>query len=153
MARRIACRCRSRPSSPSHAMSAAYSRSWLRSKQPPPSARHARPRGPKPSEPHGAGLQERICSSSCLSWLPPSQELEPPAIPGRFRSKARVAAALGLGTELGPVVKRFKLVLAGLGPVALSTALYAAASVDSDLLMMAPTATSKLPLEVVQHHQ
>src|SRR5467141_4035658 len=84
MARRIACRCRSRPSSPSHAMSAAYSRSWLRSKQPPPSARHARPRGPKPSEPHGSGLQERICSSSCLSWLPPSQELEPPAIPGRF---------------------------------------------------------------------
>src|SRR5882757_4306182 len=69
MARRIACRCRSRPSSPSHAMSAAYSRSWLRSKQPPPSARHARPRGPKPSEPHGSGLQVRICSSSCLSWL------------------------------------------------------------------------------------
>src|SRR5467141_2679522 len=87
MARRIACRCRSRPSSPSHAMSAAYSRSWLRSKQPPPSARHARPRGPKPSEPHGSGLQERICSSSCLSWLPPSQELEPPAIPGRFKSR------------------------------------------------------------------
>src|SRR5712672_4828187 len=85
MARRIACRCRSRPSSPSHAMSAAYSRSWLRSKQPPPSAKHARPRGPKPSEPHGSGLQERICSSSCLSWLPPSQELEPPAIPGRFK--------------------------------------------------------------------
>src|SRR3979411_1726562 len=87
MARRIACRCRSRPSSPSHAMSAAYSRSWLRSKQPPPSARHARPRGPNPSEPHGSGLQERICSSSCLSWLPPSQELEPPAIPGRFNQQ------------------------------------------------------------------
>ena len=38
--------------------------------QPPPSARHARPRAPEPSEPHGSGLQVRICSSSsCLSWL------------------------------------------------------------------------------------
>src|SRR3981189_624300 len=69
MARRIVCRCRSRPSSPIHAMSAAYSRSSLRSKQPPPSARHVRPHGPEPSAPHGFGLQERICSSSCLSWL------------------------------------------------------------------------------------
>src|SRR3981189_3055968 len=69
MARRIVCRCRSRPSSPIHAMSAAYSRSSLRSKQPPPSARHVRPHGPEPSAPHGSGLQERICSSSCLSWL------------------------------------------------------------------------------------
>src|SRR5882757_2763488 len=50
-------------------MSAACSRSSRLSKQPPPSARHARPRGPKPSEPHGSGLQVRICSSSCLSWL------------------------------------------------------------------------------------
>src|SRR4029078_3784226 len=50
-------------------MSAAYSRSSMKSKQPPPSARHARPRAPEPSEPHGSALQERICSSSCLSWL------------------------------------------------------------------------------------
>src|ERR1044072_172723 len=51
-------------------MSAAYSRSSMKSKQPPPSARHARPRAPEPSEPHGSGLQVRICSSSsCLSWL------------------------------------------------------------------------------------
>src|SRR6478672_3538244 len=50
-------------------MSAAYSRSSMKSKQPPPSARHARPRAPGPSEPHGSGLQVRICSSSCLSWL------------------------------------------------------------------------------------
>src|ERR1019366_100003 len=50
-------------------MSVAYSRSSLRSKQPPPSARHARPRGPEPSAPLGPGLRERICSSSCLSWL------------------------------------------------------------------------------------
>src|SRR5664280_2591696 len=69
MARRIVCRCRSRPSSPIHAMSAAYSRSSLRSKQPPPSARHVGPHGPEPSAPHGSGPQERICSSSCLSWL------------------------------------------------------------------------------------
>src|ERR1019366_1627604 len=69
MARRIVCRCRSRPSSPIHAMSAAYSRSSLRSKQPPPTARHVGPHGPEPSAPHGSGPQERICSSSCLSWL------------------------------------------------------------------------------------
>src|SRR5882672_1049842 len=69
MARRIVCRCRSRPSSPIHAMSAAYSRSSPRSKQPPPSARHVRPHGPEPSAPHGSALQVRICSSSCLSWL------------------------------------------------------------------------------------
>src|ERR1019366_1392221 len=69
MARRIVCRCRSRPSSPIHAMFAAYSRSSLRSKQPPPSARHVRPHDPEPSAPHGSGPQERICSSSCLSWL------------------------------------------------------------------------------------
>src|SRR5882672_6777603 len=50
-------------------MSAAYSRSSMKSKQPPPSARHARPRAPEPSEPHGSALQVRICSSSCLSWL------------------------------------------------------------------------------------
>src|SRR4029078_8743988 len=50
-------------------MSASYSRSSMKSKQPPPSARHARPRAPEPSEPHGSALQERICSSSCLSWL------------------------------------------------------------------------------------
>src|SRR5664280_2722053 len=69
MARRIVCRCRSRPSSAIHAMSAAYSRSSLRSKQPPPTARHVGPHGPEPSAPHGSGPQERICSSSCLSWL------------------------------------------------------------------------------------
>src|SRR5450756_3112895 len=69
MARRIVCRCRPRPSSPTHAMSAAYSRSSLRSKQPPPTARHVGPHGPEPSAPHGSGPQERICSSSCLSWL------------------------------------------------------------------------------------
>src|ERR1035437_8036759 len=69
MARRIVCRCRSRPSSPIHAMSAAYSRSSLRSKQPPPTARHVGPHGPEPYAPHGSGPQERICSSSCLSWL------------------------------------------------------------------------------------
>src|SRR4029079_836532 len=50
-------------------MSAAYSRSSMKSKQPPPSARHSLPRAPEPSEPHGSALQERICSSSCLSWL------------------------------------------------------------------------------------
>src|SRR5271169_5962798 len=69
MAPRIAGRYRPRPSSPTHAMSAAYSRSWLRSKQPPPSARHARPHDPEPSAPLETALQERICSSSCLSWL------------------------------------------------------------------------------------
>src|ERR1022692_3243795 len=69
MARRIVCRCRSRPSSPIHAMFAAYSRSWLRSKLPPPSARHVRPHDPEPSAPHGSGPQERSYLSSCLSWL------------------------------------------------------------------------------------
>src|SRR5450830_331294 len=50
-------------------MSVAYIRSSPRSKQPSPNAMHGRPRGPEPSAPHGSGLPERICSSSCLSWL------------------------------------------------------------------------------------
>src|SRR5215470_1162809 len=69
IARRIVCRCRSRPSRPTHATLAAYSRPSMKSTQPRPSARHARPRAPEPSEPHESGLLVRICSSSCLSWL------------------------------------------------------------------------------------
>src|ERR1017187_5269112 len=69
MARQIVCRCRSPPSSPSHATFVAYNRSSLRSKQPPPSAMHGRLRVPEPSVPHGSELPERTCSLSCLSWL------------------------------------------------------------------------------------
>ena len=45
------------------------SRAWRRSTSPTPSARHAHPHDPEPSAPHGSGFQERIYSSSCLSWL------------------------------------------------------------------------------------
>src|ERR1022692_1189924 len=69
MARQIVCRCRSPPSSPSHATFVAYNRSSQRSKQPPPSAMHGRLRVPEPSVPHGSELPERTCSLSCLSWL------------------------------------------------------------------------------------
>src|SRR6202034_3714719 len=60
--------CRARPSSPTHAASAPCSRSWRRSTRPPPSARHARLRDPKPFAPRGRAPRKRTCWSSCLSW-------------------------------------------------------------------------------------
>src|ERR1700691_2112210 len=60
--------CRARPSSPTPAASAPCSRSWRRSTRPPPSARHARLRDPKPFAPRGRAPRKRTCWSSCLSW-------------------------------------------------------------------------------------
>src|SRR4030081_1415024 len=117
MARRIVCRCRSRPSSPIHAMSAAYSRSSLRSKQPPPSARHVRPHGPEPSAPHGSGLQERICSSSCLSWLHllKSWSLRQ----SRGGSNRTSGKAIATGANLESVSVGFSDIIKTVGPKAL----------------------------------
>ena len=50
-------------------INAQYSRSWPRSRKPPPTAIDGRWRDPKPAEPLGHGPREKTCALSCSSWL------------------------------------------------------------------------------------
>ncbi|MFL1877355.1 hypothetical protein ACIKT0_19955, partial [Hansschlegelia beijingensis] len=47
------------------------------------------PRAPAPSAPRERAPQAKTCSSSCSSSLHPTQELEPPGIPERFKGQLR----------------------------------------------------------------
>ena len=83
-------------SSPTRPASAPCSRSWRRSTRPPPSARHARLRDPKPFAPRRRGPRKRTCWSSCLSWPHLLQGLEPPINPERFTRTPSGCFPLGL---------------------------------------------------------
>jgi transposase len=63
--RRPACRCRPLPSSPTHAASAARSRTSARSKLRRPTVTGNRPRDPEPSAQPARELPVKTCSSSC----------------------------------------------------------------------------------------